>query len=69
MDKKFIRAFREIVREEIIKKNTVELEELGRFEVIHNKQYQKKLDDGQVLMMPPEDVIVFTPEKTGKNED
>lgn len=69
MDKKFIRAFREIVREEIIKKNTVELEGLGRFEVNHNKQYQKKLDDGQVLMMPPEDVVVFTPEKTGKNEN
>lgn len=69
MDKKFVKAFREILREEIIKKNVVELEDLGHFEVIHKKQYQKKLEDGQVLMMPPEDVVVFTPEKTKKNED
>jgi len=69
MDKNFVRAFREIIREEIIKKNVVELENLGRFEVVHNKQYQKKLEDGQVVMMPPEDIVVFIPEKTGKNEN
>jgi nucleoid DNA-binding protein len=69
MDKKFIKAFREVVREEIVKKNTVEIDGLGRFEIVHNKQHQKKMDDGQVLMMPPQDVVEFTPEKTGKNED
>ncbi len=69
MDKNFIKAFREVVREEIVKKNTVEIEGLGRFEIVHNKQHQKKMDDGQVLMMPPQDVVEFTPEKTGKNED
>ncbi|MEX0994019.1 MAG: HU family DNA-binding protein [Balneolaceae bacterium] len=62
MNTTFIKAFKEAIREEIIKKNTVALEGLGRFEVIHQKQHQKKLDDGQVLMVPPRDVVVFTPE-------
>lgn len=65
MDKKFIRLFREVVREEIVKKNRVDVDGLGRFEVIHKKQHQKRLEDGQVLMMPPQDVVVFTPEKAG----
>lgn len=62
MDKKLVRALKEVIREEIIKKNTVEIEGLGRFEVIHQKQHQKKLADGQVLMMPPRDNVIFTPE-------
>lgn len=66
MDKKFIKVFREVVREEIVKKNMIEIDGLGRFEIVHNKQHQKKMEDGQVLMMPPQDVVVFTPEKTGK---
>lgn len=65
MDKTFIKAFREIVREEIIKKNTVEISGLGRFEVIHQKQHQKKKDDGQLVMMPPRDLVVFSPENPG----
>lgn len=63
MNTTFIKAFKEVIREEIAKKNTVALEGLGRFEVVHEKQHQKKLDDGQVLMIPPRDVVVFTPEK------
>ncbi len=66
MNKEFVKLFRDVIREEIVKKNSVEVEGLGRFEVVHQQQHQKKLEDGQVLMMPPEDVVLFTPDKTEK---
>jgi nucleoid DNA-binding protein len=69
MDNTFIKAFREVIREEVVKKNTVEIEGLGRFEIQHNKQHQKKMENGQVLMMPPEDIVIFTPEKQDTHED
>lgn len=65
MNSTFIKAFKEVLREEIIKENTVALDGLGRFEVVHEKQHQEKLDNGQVLMIPPKDVVVFTPENMG----
>lgn len=69
MDNTFIKAFREVIREEVVKKNTVEIEGLGRFEIQHNKQHQKKMENGQVLMMPPEDIVIFAPEKQDTHED
>jgi nucleoid DNA-binding protein len=65
MDSKFIKAFKELVREEIVKRNIIHIEGFGRFEVMHQKQYQKKGADGQTLMMPPKDTVVFTPDKRG----
>ncbi|MEX1063223.1 MAG: HU family DNA-binding protein [Balneolaceae bacterium] len=63
MDNKVIKALRDIVREELIKRNSVEVEGLGRFEMTHRKQHQKKMEDGQVLMMPPRNLVTFSPEK------
>ncbi|MEX1010897.1 MAG: HU family DNA-binding protein [Balneolaceae bacterium] len=63
MDKTFVKAFRDVVREELIKKNIIEIEGLGRFENRHLKQREEKRENGQVLMMPPRDEILFTPEK------
>ena len=63
MDSTFIKAFKQVVREELLKKNSVELEGLGRFELVHHKQHQEKNDEGQVVMMPPRDAVEFTPEK------
>lgn len=62
MDKEFIRAFSEIVREEVARKNDVELNGVGRFEFQHQKQFQKQYDNGRVVMMPPKDTITFVPE-------
>lgn len=59
MKSSFIKAFKEVLREQILSKNTVELEGFGTFEVIHQKQYQKKYDDGRVVMMPPADIVEF----------
>lgn len=64
MDQTFLNAFSEIVREQISHKNEIEVEGLGAFCYRHRKQYQKQYDDGRVVMMPPEDVITFIPERT-----
>ncbi len=66
MEKKFLNAFKDIVREEMVKKNQIEIRGLGRFKVIHEKQHQSKLEDGTVAMMPPRDKIIFTPYKEEK---
>lgn len=62
MDKKFLQAFSEIVREEVARKNDVRLDGIGRFEFEHKKQFQKQYDSGRVVMMPPKDTITFIPE-------
>lgn len=62
MDKEFLRAFSEVVREEVTQKNNVQLEGIGRFEFEHQKQFQKQFDSGRVVMMPPRDTITFVPE-------
>lgn len=52
-------AFKDVVREQFIHKNRVEIEGLGQFEVVHQEQYEKKFDNGKVVMMPPADVLEF----------
>lgn len=59
MNREFLVAFKDVMREQFIHKNRVELEGLGQFEVIHQEQYEKKYDNGKVVMMPPEDVLEF----------
>ncbi|MEX2600041.1 MAG: hypothetical protein WD355_00255 [Balneolaceae bacterium] len=66
MDSTFIKAFREVVREEMMKKNVVDIERIGRFEVIHEKQHEERRDDGNVLMIPPVDRVHFTAETDGE---
>ncbi|MEX2585277.1 MAG: HU family DNA-binding protein [Balneolaceae bacterium] len=62
-EKEFIHALREVMREEMIQKNTVVIQGLGRFENVHEQQKQKTTEEGKVYMVPPRDRVVFTPEK------
>ncbi len=59
MEIEFIIAFKEILREQFVNKNNVEIDGLGKFEVTHLGQHQKKYDNGKVVMMPPADVLKF----------
>jgi nucleoid DNA-binding protein len=59
MDIKFIIAFKEVLREQFVNKNSVEIDGLGQFKVIHLGQHQKKYDNGMVVMIPPADVLEF----------
>ena len=62
MEEQFLKAFTDIVREQVARKNKVQIEGIGSFRVEHKKQFQKQYDNGRVVMMPPKDMIRFTPE-------
>lgn len=59
MDAIFVIAFKEVLREQFVKKNDVDIEGLGLFSVKHHKQYQKKFENGKVVLMPPRNVLEF----------
>lgn len=59
MKSTFVKAFKEVIREQLLENNTVELGDLGRFELVHKKQTQKKYDNGRVVMLPPANVVEF----------
>lgn len=63
MNEKFLKAFAEVVREQVVHKNKIEIDGIGSFQLEHQKQFQKQYDNGRVVMMPPKDKIRFTPEK------
>lgn len=62
MEEQFLKAFTEVVREQVSRKNKVQIEGIGSFKLEHKKQFQKQYDNGRVVMMPPKDLIRFTPE-------
>lgn len=62
MDQAFKEAFREVIREQVVRKNEVELDGLGTFRFEHRNQFQRQYDNGRVVMMPPRDTITFIAE-------
>ncbi len=59
MTKEFLKAFGITIRDQIIMKNSVEIEGLGTFRAEHTSQRQEKKADGSVVMQPPKDSIEF----------
>lgn len=62
MEKEFLSAFADIVRDQLVRKNEVKIEGLGIFRPKHVKQFQEQYPNGKVVMMPPRDVIKFISE-------
>lgn len=69
MNKEFIYAFKEVIREQLVRKNKVDLDGFGIFEVQHREQHQKKYENGRVVLMPPADEIVFKPKDRIRDEN
>ena len=69
MDTKFIKALKEVLREQLVKKHSVDIEGLGLFEVKHYEQHQKRFSNGKVVMMPPADVLEFKSNITVSDEN
>ncbi len=44
------------------KHSQVQISGLGTFSITHQKQKQQQEKDGRIIMKPPADIIVFTPE-------
>lgn len=65
MTKDFLKAFGIVIRDQIIMKNSVEVEGLGTFKAVHHSQTQEKRADGTTVMLPPRDAIEFTAESKG----
>ncbi len=62
MDKEFLKAFTDIIRDQVVRKNEVEIKGLGTFRQQHIRQFQQQRTNGQVVMMPPKDVVQFIPD-------
>jgi len=69
MKSTFIKAFKEVLREQILKKNKVEINGFGTFEVVHRKQHQKTYENGRVVMVPPADIVEFKSKVRRSNEN
>lgn len=63
MRKEFLQAFSEVIRDQIIMKNSVEVSGLGTFKSAHFSQQQETRADGVTIMMPPRDAIEFVPQQ------
>ncbi len=62
MDTEFLTAFADIVREQMVRKNEIQIKGLGTFKQQHRKQFQQQRTNGQVVMMPPKDIVKFLPD-------
>lgn len=69
MNSTFIKAFKDVLREQLAKKNTVQVDGLGQFSVVHQGQRQKKYENGRVVMVPPADLLEFKSQIGGTDED
>lgn len=63
MNAELAQALATVIRDQAIKKNSVEIEGLGTFRAVHRKQHQTQYQNGRVLLMPPKDYLTFTPNK------
>jgi len=66
MEKIFLKAFKETIREELLSNNMVQIDGFGRFEKVHQNQRQKKYENGRIVLLPPRDMITFRSEIMGK---
>ncbi|HHP7236822.1 HU family DNA-binding protein [Longibacter sp.] len=57
-----IHAFARAVRESLEAGESIDVPDLGRFDVEHRQSQMVEADDGEATMAPPRDVITFTPE-------
>lgn len=58
-----IEAFAQVVREQLEQGNSIEVPELGTFEVEHRPSQMKEDESGESYMAPPRDEITFQPER------
>ena len=59
MTKDFLHALGITIRDQIIMKNSIEIEGLGVFSTEHKSQKEEKRADGKTVMLPPKDSITF----------
>lgn len=63
MERVFDKALTAVIRRQVMENNQVSIEGLGTFRLEHKKQSTSRGADGKSVVNPPQDIIVFTPEK------
>lgn len=58
-----IEAFTRVVRDQLKQGNSVEVPQLGTFDVEHQPSQMKEDETGETYMAPPRDVVTFEPEQ------
>jgi nucleoid DNA-binding protein len=56
-----LRAFGEVIRDRLMRRDATTVPGLGTFEVLHHPSRVAETDDGRRLLRPPTDVVVFEP--------
>lgn len=67
MNQEFVKAFSQVIREQVSQNYEVKVDGIGVFCPAHRKQFQQQYKDGRVVMVPPKDTIKFVPEIPGNN--
>lgn len=62
MNQEFLSAFTDIIRDQLVRKNSITIKGLGTFKKEHIQQFQQQHTNGRVVMMPPKDIVKFIPD-------
>ncbi len=62
MNQEFLSAFTDIIRDQLARENIIQIKGLGTFKQEHIQQFQEQHSNGQVVMVPPRDVVTFIPD-------
>lgn len=54
-------ALAKVVRRQLVRGESVELPELGTLDVRHERSAVEEQDDGETILQPPKDHVIFTP--------
>ena len=63
MTNEFLKVFSTVLKDQVIKHNTVKIDGLGSFKIVHESQRQDKNALGRNIMLPPKDSIEFIAEE------
>jgi len=56
-----LRAFGEVVRDRLMRRDATPIPGLGTFDVQHHPSRVSETDEGHRILQPPADVVVFEP--------
>lgn len=64
MEKKFLLSFRDVVREELLKRNSISIDPIGIFKTHHVRRKTVVDESGMEILHPPRDEVRFVPQKS-----
>ncbi len=59
MQEEIKKAFKSVIRDQLIQRNEVHIEDLGIFKPVHLPQRKWEYKNGKVVLLPPQDYVEF----------